>query len=68
MKHPGLNVPKDKQHVAVVTWRVIELERMGFDYARSTYIGAYMLEVDIHDLERLIKQGCDPETALEIVR
>jgi hypothetical protein len=51
---------------AVLRWRFEELTRAGFE-AGSAMILASHVEVDLHDATSLIRRGCPPETAMQIL-
>jgi hypothetical protein len=48
----------------VVRWRTERLVALG--YKRREAVSLAALQVDIHELERLIEKGCPPETAFRI--
>ena len=48
-------------------WRYDYARRLGFDEPEAALI-AHRAEIDTHVLERLIRRGCSPYLALEIVR
>jgi len=48
-------------------WRHDYARRLGFDEPEAALI-AHRAEIDTHVLERLIRRGCSPYLALEIVR
>jgi hypothetical protein len=48
-------------------WRHDYARDLGFDEPEAALI-AHRAEIDIHVLERLIRRGCAPCLALEIVR
>ena len=47
-------------------WRAEELERVGFEPAAASLL-AGRLDVDLHDAMDLVRRGCSPELALEIL-
>ena len=50
----------------VLSWRLEELERSGFDRA-SAWELAERMDVDLHLAVSLARGGCPPETALQIL-
>jgi hypothetical protein len=46
-------------------WRRAQLLDLGVDWNLAT---EYADTVDYHDLETLIRQGCPPDLALELIR
>ena len=50
----------------VVDWRRAELERAGYDGPHATEIAA-RVDVDLHVAVDLLRRGCPPETALQIL-
>lgn len=50
----------------VERWRADELERAGFD-ARAAATIAGRLDIDLHRATDLIRNGCTPELALQIL-
>jgi hypothetical protein len=50
----------------VQRWRYAYARRLGFDEPEAALI-AHRAEIDTHVLERLIRRGCSPCLALEIV-
>lgn len=50
----------------VVDWRREELQRAGYDGASAEQLAA-RVDVDLHVAVDLLRQGCPPETALEIL-
>jgi hypothetical protein len=51
--------------VAVHAWRAEQLRRLGL---RSMLAERFADRIDWHEFARLVKRGCTPELALEIVR
>jgi hypothetical protein len=47
-------------------WRADELERAGFEAAAASLL-ASRADVDLHFAIDLLRQGCSPELALEIL-
>ena len=50
----------------VERWRIDELERAGYDPRAASTIAA-RLDVDLHFAVDLLRKGCSPELALQIV-
>jgi hypothetical protein len=48
----------------VLRWRTERLLGLGYELPRATLLA--VSRVDIHDLERLITNGCPPDTAARI--
>lgn len=52
------------EHVRVFDWRRQRLEALGFPTRAATRLA--LSEVDLNELERLIRRGCSPELAARI--
>jgi hypothetical protein len=50
----------------VERWRIDELERAGYDPRAASTIAA-RLDVDLHFAVDLLRKGCSPELALQIL-
>ena len=50
----------------VERWRIDELERAGYDPSAATTIAARH-DVDLHFAVDLLRKGCSPELALQIL-
>jgi hypothetical protein len=50
--------------LTVLRWRTERLLGLGYELPRATLLA--VSRVDIHDLERLITNGCPPDTAARI--
>ena len=50
----------------ITRWRAEELERAGFEKAAAALIAARW-DVDLHDATDLVRAGCSPELALQIL-
>jgi hypothetical protein len=50
----------------VERWRIDELERAGYDPRAATMIAARH-DVDLHFAVDLLRKGCSPELALQIL-
>jgi hypothetical protein len=50
----------------IARWRKEELERAGFERAAASLVAA-RLDVDLHRATDLLRAGCSPELALEIL-
>jgi len=50
----------------VERWRVDELERAGYDARAATTLAARH-DIDLHSAVDLLRKGCSPELALQIL-
>jgi hypothetical protein len=50
--------------VTLMRWRTERLIALGYEVREATSLA--IARVDVHDLERLIKKGCPPATAVRI--
>lgn len=50
----------------VIQWRIQELERAGFTTLTACAL-AIKPEVDLHQAVDLVKRGCDPQLAVQIL-
>jgi hypothetical protein len=50
----------------VERWRVDELERAGYDASAATTLAARH-DIDLHSAVDLLRKGCSPELALQIL-
>ena len=57
---------RDGDAQRVFLWRRAKLERAGFEAAAAAAI-AERLDIDLHVATDLVRSGCPPETALEIL-
>jgi hypothetical protein len=57
---------RDLEFAAVTRWRYQRLVKLGVPLADAIRI-AHEHDVDLHEIERLIRQGCAPEVAVRIV-
>jgi len=55
----------DHEDQRVYAWRVAQLVRLGVPWSLAQTVAA---EVDWHQVARLVRRGCPPRLALEIVR
>ena len=51
---------------AVLRWRLEVLTRAGFDPGKAMILASHV-EVDLHAAADLVRRGCPPETAMQIV-
>lgn len=51
---------------AVLRWRFEVLVRAGYDPANAMIVASHV-EVDLHGASDLVRRGCPPATALQIV-
>jgi hypothetical protein len=61
-----ITVDRDTEAERVVDWRRTELERAGYDGQGASKL-AERFDVDLHFAADLVRRGCPPETALEIL-
>lgn len=54
------------QAEAVLRWRLEVLTRAGFDPGNAMILASHV-EVDLHAATDLVRRGCPPETAMQIV-
>lgn len=52
------------EELTVMRWRTERLLALGYEFRRAASLATS--EVDIHELERLIRRGCPRETAVRI--
>ena len=50
----------------IVRWRAEELERAGFEHSAASLLAARG-DVDLHFATDLLRNGCSPELALQIL-
>jgi hypothetical protein len=58
-------VESSDEERAVTEWRTEQLERLGFSWALAQVCAGL---VDWHEIADLVKRGCSPHLALDIVR
>jgi len=58
-------VPRPDEELLVREWRIAQLERLGVSRLTAWMFGDY---VDWHEIAALVRRGCSPELAVEIVR
>jgi hypothetical protein len=61
-----ITLDQDTEAGRVVDWRRAKLERAGYDTPAASEIAARM-DVDLHRAVDLLRRGCPPETALQIL-
>jgi hypothetical protein len=61
-----ITLDQDTEVGRVVDWRRTELERAGYHAAAASEL-AKRNDVDLHVAVDLIRRGCPPETALQIL-
>jgi hypothetical protein len=61
-----ITLDQDTEAGRVVDWRRAALERAGYDTPAASEIAARM-DVDLHRAVDLLRRGCPPETALQIL-
>ena len=49
----------------VIEWRLEQLEKLGVSRIKAALFAGF---VDWHEIAALVKRGCSPELAIEIVR
>jgi hypothetical protein len=59
-------VEHDPTYELVIDWRRRELRRAGYDRRQASKLAA-RLEVDLHQAVELVKRGCAPATAVQIL-
>jgi len=57
---------QETEQERIQRWRAGELERAGFQQAAASMLAA-RFDVDLHDAIALVRAGCDPELALQIL-
>lgn len=50
----------------VVRWRAETLERLGL-HPEDAADAAELLDLDLHEVDKLVRAGCDPKRAVEIL-
>lgn len=63
---PALTGEEGGEWERVVAWRLFELTRAGFQDAELAESIARRPRINLHDVCRLLKQGCSPELAARI--
>lgn len=56
----------DTERERIERWRAEELERAGYDARQAAELAA-RFEVDLHDAVDLLRKGCAPELAVQIL-
>jgi hypothetical protein len=56
----------DGELTQVERWRIDELERAGYEAQAAKTLGS-RLDVDLHRAVDLVRRGCSPELALQIL-
>ena len=51
---------------AVLRWRFEEFIEVGFDVGSAMILASHV-EIDLHEVTRLLERGCPHETAMQIV-
>ena len=57
---------QETEHERIQRWRAGELERAGYEPAAAAMLAA-RFDVDLHDAIALLRAGCEPELALQIL-
>jgi hypothetical protein len=57
---------QDSELTQVERWRIAELERAGYEAHAARALGS-RLDVDLHRAVDLLRRGCSPELALQIL-
>ncbi len=57
---------QETEQERIERWRAGELERAGFEPAAAAVLAA-RFDVDLHDALDLLRAGCEPELALQIL-
>lgn len=50
----------------ILAWRMESFMRLGYSDVDAEAL-AFCTDIDPHDVERLIKKGCPPDTAVQIL-
>jgi hypothetical protein len=61
-----VHAERDRTEELVIGWRRHELRRAGYDRKQASKLAA-KLDVDLHRAVDLVKRGCAPATAVEIL-
>ena len=59
-----LDAPRTDEEQLVLEWRVSQLERLGVSRLTAAMFANL---VDWHDIAALVRRGCSPELAIDIV-
>jgi hypothetical protein len=57
---------KDTEQERIERWRAEELERAGYERSAAVLLASRM-DVDLHYATDLLRRGCEPELALQIL-
>ena len=66
MASANLILPRQAESERIVSWRLEELERAGYDRFAAREL-AERMDVDLHLAVALTRGGCPPATALSIL-
>ena len=66
MASANLTLPRQAESERIVSWRLEELERAGYDRPTARKV-AERNDVDLHLAVALARGGCPPATALSIL-
>jgi hypothetical protein len=66
MAAADLEIKVDTELERIERWRAEELERAGYDREQAALIAARH-DVDLHSAADLVRQGCPPDLALNIL-
>jgi hypothetical protein len=66
MASANLTLPRQAEPERIVSWRLEELERAGYDRPTARKL-AERTNVDLHLAVALVRGGCPPATALSIL-
>lgn len=58
--------PKFEEYLEIVRWRLEVLEKAGYSFPSATLM-ADRHDIDLRQAEKLLADGCDEATALEIL-
>jgi hypothetical protein len=59
-------IKQETEQERIERWRAEELERAGFEASAASLL-ATRADVDLHDAIDLLRNGCEPELALQIL-
>jgi len=66
MSAAEVEVQEETEHERIERWRAEELERAGYEPAAAGRLAAAR-DVDLHVAVGLLRRGCSPELALQIL-
>ena len=66
MSAAKLETLDDTEEERIIRWRIEALTRAGYDWPASMMI-AVRSDIDLHHASDLLRRGCPPDVALEIL-